>query len=289
MSRILLLLAVAFPLHAAPAGDLARKVTMLGKIVSASSPSFSHDGKRVAFITGISGTPQVWTVSATGGWPDQITAFDDPVTNVEWSRDGEWLAVQVAPGGGLTEQIHVMRPDGTASRSITEATTHNQIGAWTPDSKSLLIHSNRRTRDAMDIWIVDVVSGEKRLAAENRGVGGVEDVSSDGKYALVARLASRGDEDLYRVALDGSGEVHLTAHKPPATFAAAEFGTSSDIVYLSGNPDRDREAFGRVVITGGKAGPFEVLSERKDAELAGFILDDVRLGRHPQLERGRPQ
>jgi dipeptidyl aminopeptidase/acylaminoacyl peptidase len=275
MSRILLLLAVAFHLHAAPAEDLARKVTMLGKIVSAVSPSFSHDGKRVAFLTGISGSPQVWIVSATGGWPDQITAFDDPVTNVEWSPDGEWLAVQVAPGGGLTEQIHVMRPDGTASRSITEATTHNQIGAWTPDSKALLIQSNRRTKDAMDIWSVDIASGEKRLVAENRGVGGVEEVSRDGKYALVSRLASRGDEDVYRVALDGSGEVHLTAHKPPATFNGAGFGATSDIVYLAGNADRDLQAFGRVVIAGGKAGPFELLAERTDAELAGFILDDA--------------
>ena len=276
MTRILLALAVAASLHAAPSDDLERKVTMLGKMVFAGSPSFSADGKRVAFITSISGSPQVWTVSATGGWPDQITAFDDPVTNVKWSPDGEWLAVQVAPGGGLKEQIYLMRPDGTGTRMLTEGgTTNNSIGVWTPDSKSLLIGSNRRTPNAMDIWIVDAASGAKRLVAENSGIGSVEEVSRDGKYALVWRLASRGDDNFYRVALDGSGEVHLTPHTPPATFSTAEFGTSPDIVYLAGNADRDLEAFGRVVITGGKAGPFEVLSERNDAELSGFILDDA--------------
>ncbi len=276
MRHLLLLLAFASSLHAAPSDDLVRKVAMLGKMVSAGSPAFSPDGKRVAFITGISGSPQVWMVSATGGWPDQLTAFDDPVTNVKWSPDGEWLAVQVAPGGGLTEQIHVMHPDGTAPRTITEGgATHNQIGAWTPDSKSLLINSNRRTRDAMDIWILDVTSGARRLVAENKGIGSVEEVSSDGKYALVWRLASRGDDDWYRVALDGSGELHLTPHKPTATFNGAEFGTTPDVIYLAGNPDRNLEAFGRVVITGGKAGPFEVLSERNDADLAGFIVNDA--------------
>lgn len=274
MRSILLALAVAASLHAAPSDDLERKVTMLGKMTFSASPSFSADGKRVAFITSTSGSPQVWIVSATGGWPDQVTAFDDPVANVKWSPDGEWLAVQVAPGGGLNEQIYLMRPDGTASRMLTEGgTTNNQLGVWTPDSKSLLIASNRRTPDALDIWILDVASGEKRLIAQNTGIAEVGEVSSDGKYALVWRLASRGDEDFYRVALDGSGEVHLTPHKPPATFVTADFGPSPDIIYLSGNPDRDLEAFGRVVITNGKAGPFEVLSERNDAELAGFILD----------------
>jgi dipeptidyl aminopeptidase/acylaminoacyl peptidase len=276
MTRLLLALALASGLQAAPADDLARKVTMLGKMVSAGAPSFSPDGARVAFITSISGSPQVWTVSATGGWPDQVTAFDDPVTNVKWSPDGRLLAVQVAPGGGLNEQIHLMRPDGTAPRMLTEGgTTNNQIGFWTPDSKSLLIGSNRRTADAMDIWIVDAASAEKRLVARNSGIGSVEAVSADGKYALIWRLASRGDEDFYRVALDGSGEVHLTPHTPPATFAGADFGATPDIIYLSGNPDRDLEAFGRVVITDGKAGAFEILSERADAELAGFILDDA--------------
>ncbi len=279
MTRTLLALALALAvetlLHAAPADDLERKVTMLGKMTFAGSPSFSADGDRVAFITSISGSPQVWTVSAGGGWPDQITAFDDPVVNVEWSPDGQWLAVQVAPGGGLNEQIYLMRPDGTAPRMITEGgTANNRVGAWTRDSKSLLIESNRRTPNAMDIWIVDVASGAKRLVAENKGIGSVEELSSDGKYALVWRLASRGDEDYYRIALDGSGEVHLTPHKPPATFASADFGPSPEVLYLAGNADRDLEAFGRVVITAGKAGPFEVLSERNDAELSGFILND---------------
>ena len=280
MTRVFLALALALAiethLHAAPSGDLERKVTMLAKMGFAGAPSFSPDGKRVVFLSNISGSPQVWTVSATGGWPEQITAFDDPVVNVKWSPSGEWLAVQVAPGGGLNEQIYVMRPDGTGARVITEGgTTNNRIGAWTPDSKSLLIESNRRTPNAMDVWIADVESGAKRLIAENKGIGSVEAISSDGKYALVWRLASRGDEDFYRIALDGSGEVHLTPHKPPATFAAADFGATSDIIYLSGNPDRDLEAFGRVVIKDGKAGAFEVLSERNDAELAGFIVNDA--------------
>ena len=276
MTRALIALALfASTLNAAPADDLDRKVALLGKMVFAGTPSFSPNARQVAFITGISGTPQVWTVSAAGGWPDQVTAFDDPVTDVDWSPDGQWLAVQVAPGGGLNEQVYVMRPDGTSMRIITEGgNSNNQLGAWTPDSKSLVIGSNRRTREALDLWIFDLATGAKRLVAESRGLARVEDISKDGRFALVWRMVSRGDADIYRVALDGSGEVHLTPHTPPATFAGAAFGNSPDVVYLAGNPGRDLHAFGRVVVRDGKAGPFEVVSERNDAELSGFVMDD---------------
>ncbi|MEA2462329.1 MAG: hypothetical protein QOJ98_76 [Acidobacteriota bacterium] len=276
MTRVLLALALfTATLHASPAEDLDRKVAMLGKMVSAGNPTLSPDAGRVAFITAISGSPQVWTVAAGGGWPDQVTAFDDPVTGVDWSPDGQWLAMQVAPGGGLNEQVYVMRPDGTGERMITDGgSSNNQLGAWTPDSKSVLIGSNRRTREALDLWIVDLATGAKRLIAESKGLASVEDVSTDGKFALVWRMASRGDEDLFRVALDGSGEVHLTPHNATATFVSAAFGHSPDVVYLAGNPDRDLHAFGRVMVRDGKAGPFEVLSERNDADLSGFVVDD---------------
>ena len=93
---------------------------MMAKIGFANSPSFSSDGRRIAYLTNISGSPQVWVVSADGGYPEQVTAFDDPVTGVDWSPDGKWIAVQVAPGGGMNSQIYVMRPDGTGLRRLTE-------------------------------------------------------------------------------------------------------------------------------------------------------------------------
>src|SRR5947209_2854770 len=60
-------------------------------IRSATSPTFSPDGGRVAFLTNITGTSQVWAVSAQGGWPDQLTAYEDRIDFVRWSPDGSGL------------------------------------------------------------------------------------------------------------------------------------------------------------------------------------------------------
>jgi len=47
----------------------------------------------------MSGSPQVWIVAARGGWPDQITALDDPVANIEWSPDGDGSHCRIAADG----------------------------------------------------------------------------------------------------------------------------------------------------------------------------------------------
>ena len=259
------------------ADDIATTVAMLAKIGSATQPSFSPDSKRVAFISTMSGSPQLWIVAADGGWPDQITALDDPVTAIEWSPNGEWIALQSAPGGGLNEQVYVVKPDGTGMRRVTEGgKTNNRLFDWLPDSKSLLIGSSRRTPAAIDVWRVDLASGAMTMVSQSNGVSSVDDVSDDGRYALVSRLASRGDNNIYRVTTDGSAEILLTPHTPPASFVAAAFTSSPDVILLAGNPDRDLIALGRVTIRDGKAGPFAVVVSRPGGELQSVKMNHRR-------------
>ena len=78
----LLVLAVATP---APPAALERDVRALIGIRSSTAPSLSPDGKRVAFLSTVTGSPQVWTVSTAGGWTELVTTFDDTVYGVEWS------------------------------------------------------------------------------------------------------------------------------------------------------------------------------------------------------------
>jgi dipeptidyl aminopeptidase/acylaminoacyl peptidase len=272
MKRLVLVLLLALP--AAAADDVERSVAMMAKTGFANSPSFSPDGKRLAFITNISGSPQLWIVSSEGGWPDQVTALDDPVTAVEWSPDGQWIAFVVAPGGGLNSQVFVIRPDGTGMRRLTGGGKENNwLDAWTPDSKAVVIESNRRSGAAMDTWRIDLANGKFALVSQNPGTGGVGDISDDGNYVLVSRVKSRGDNDVYRVAMDGSGEVHLSPHTPPAQFGSAQFG-KGDVVYLQTNAGRDLSAFGRVTVEGGKAGAFERLASRDDAELGFSYINE---------------
>jgi dipeptidyl aminopeptidase/acylaminoacyl peptidase len=252
--------------------DVERLVDLMAKVGFSSGPSFSPDGKTIAFVSNVSGSPQVWTVPTGGGYPELVTAFDDPVGDVAWSPEGDWLALSLSPGGGMNSQVYVVKPGGTGLRLLTAGgRSNNWLADWTRDGRALAISSNRRTPEAMDAYYVDA-SGNHRLVAQNRGIGQVADTSRDGRLALLSRLASRGSNDLYLVSTADAREVLLTPHEGPGQFFGV-LSADGSTVYLGSNKTTDNVALGRVKVTAGAAGEIEVLLARDDAELDGLVID----------------
>jgi dipeptidyl aminopeptidase/acylaminoacyl peptidase len=224
----------------------------------------------------MSGVPQVYVVPSTGGFPEQATALDDPVEGVIWSPAGDLLAIQVAPGGGLNSQIYVMKPDGTQMRRLTEGGKENNfLDRWSPDGKILAISSNRRDPATTDSYFVDVATGKLRMIAENKGTGGVGDISRDNRFAVVNRLMNRGDNNLFLVEVATGKEALLTPHEPPGSYGSTRFAPDGRTIYLTSNKDRDLAAFARVRLDpNGKPGPIEAIAARDDAEAASLHMDE---------------
>lgn len=260
----------------ASAQDVERTVALMARIGSCTSPSFSPDGKRMAFVSNLNGIPQLWTMPVDGDFPTLVTALEDPVGFVSWAPDGSWLAFNVAPGGGFNEQIYIVRPDGTDLQRLTEGGKENNfLGDWTFDSRFLTFSSNRRNPASTDSYLIDVTSREMKMVAENRGTGGINDVSRDGKYAVLSRLINRGDNDLYLVNIADRSEIKLTPHEGPGTFFGGDFSPDGRTVYLASNKDRDLIAFARVRLSNNNhVGPVEVLAARDDAELSNYALTE---------------
>jgi dipeptidyl aminopeptidase/acylaminoacyl peptidase len=256
--------------------DLERSVARMARIGACWSPSFSPDGTRLAFVSDLNGVPQIWVVPVDGGWPELITALDDPIGSVSWSPEGAWLAFSLAPGGGMNQQIYLVRPNGSGLRRLTDGGQENNwLGSWTHDARALAVASNRRSAEAMDAYLFDIPRGEPRLVAENRGIGALTDVSRDGQYGILYRMVNRGDDDLFLLDLATGHEVRLTPHEGPGSFGGGRFSPDGRIVYLSSNQGRELAAFARVVLgKDAQPGPIEVLAAGQDAELQGFRISE---------------
>ena len=61
------------------------------KTTLTASPSLAPDGKRLFYLTNVTGTSQVWMIDLPAGAPKQITNYEDNVGFVRFSPKGDAL------------------------------------------------------------------------------------------------------------------------------------------------------------------------------------------------------
>ena len=77
-------------LFLAPTDGSAPPRALTGK-ESASQPSWSPDGKQIAFVRAVNNKPQIFILSLEGGEPTQITNFKYGASAPKWSPDGKQI------------------------------------------------------------------------------------------------------------------------------------------------------------------------------------------------------
>ncbi len=247
-------------------------IRSMARVSRAWSPSFSPDGQQLAFVSDMSGRPQLWQIDLAGGAPAALSAFDEQVNAVSWSPTGDWLAVEVAPGGGMNAQIELLRPaDGERRRLTRGQASNNWLNGWAKDGTTLLFSSNMDEANAMHCYRYRLGSGAIDILARNPGTGLVEDIAADGRQALLKRIVYRGDSNIYLLDLANGAEILLTPHQPPASFANARFSRDGRHVYLISNRDSDMAGFYRLALA--EAGEWQKLQARPDAELVEFAIN----------------
>jgi dipeptidyl aminopeptidase/acylaminoacyl peptidase len=275
---LLLVLPVAAYTHAdSNSSDLTERVSRMARIGSVFATSFSPDGRWLSVISNVSGLPQAYVIPSEGGWPRMMTDGTDAVVSAVWSPvpDSNWLAITITPGGGLNAQVYVVKSDGTGLRRLTDGgKDNNAFNAWSHDGTKIYINSNRRDPASRDSFVIDVASGKIDLIAKNPGVGSITSVTADGRFGLLTRLQSRGNNNLYLLDLANGHDTLLTPHEGVAEYFG-RIAKDGSAVYFGSNEGRDLMAFARIRLDArGKPGKIEVLRERADAELDGVRLNE---------------
>jgi dipeptidyl aminopeptidase/acylaminoacyl peptidase len=209
------------------------------------SPELSPDGRRVAFSTAITGTPQLWIVDAAGGWPRQLT-FGEPVTFHAFSPTGEWIAYGADRGGDEREGFYLVTPDGTRERELlAPSDAFRRFGGFSPDGSRIAYATTGRTGRDFDIHVLDVESGEDRRVFTGEWGFFVAAWRPDGGALLLSETRGEDGNDVHLLDL-ATGELD-TLFAPEVSAGHSGFAWTPDGAgfYLATDQDRDFSALAR--------------------------------------------
>lgn len=183
------------------------------------APTWSPDGKRLAFVSYVPGGSEVWTMSAEGTDLQQVssgaTSFFDPV----YSSDGGFLFL-TSSGGNF--KLWRKRLAAAAGQSLSEpeevANTGNAMArhlTLSPDGKRLayssLMMSNNLGSIALSPATGEAVSAPVFLTQDTNRRKTSPTFSPDGKSIVYSLWRTGAGGELWLMAPDGSNPRQLTA------------------------------------------------------------------------------
>ncbi len=198
-------------------------------------PALSPDGETIFF--GVTFREKVGPVStaiaAMRPATDEFRLMADTETQktrLSLSPDGQWL-VYAVPQNGLTDELYLMRSDGTQLSRLMQATAFS-AAHWTPDSRTLLVvtanHGN------WDIQQVVLGSNQITDVMNTPAYEWNPHVSPDGQW-LVFQSDRDGNTEIYRMPLVGGAVDRLT--NDAGEDYIAEFSPDGRWILYTNDPD----------------------------------------------------
>jgi len=134
------------------------------------------DGSRLYFGWRITGTPQVFRLSAPKGFPVQMTGGEDRTGLVGITPDGKWLVLSRDVGGEENPGLYLQPVDGGPLRTVQKVPkVQTFLDFVTEDGRELYFHANDAAPDSYAIYRLDLASGTKTLVFGEKGLWSVGD------------------------------------------------------------------------------------------------------------------
>jgi TolB protein len=209
--RISILLALLMPVRLALGADLAISIPIQLTHAQNLDPSPSPDGKKLVFISVISGKEQLFTMDVDGKNIAQLTREDADHEDPAWSPDGKKIAFVM-----ITKErtsIAVMNADGSNVNLLTPK-EHNTIHPnWSADSKQVIYCTNDDLappkKNEAQINVVDLAT-TKITTLITGGISTYGSWSPDMKQIAFRKIIGEENSEVFLANADGSSPRNLT-------------------------------------------------------------------------------
>jgi Tol biopolymer transport system component/DNA-binding winged helix-turn-helix (wHTH) protein len=190
------------------------------------NPHISPDGKRIAFQSGRSGSPEVWVSDRDASNPVQLSSFGGPqIGSTSWSPDGRRIVFDLRASGNA--ELYIVDVDGGPPKRFPTGTTNASSPFWSADGHWIYFNTERPEA----IWKAPVEGGAGvRLTGEGEGRAWPQE-ATDGERVFFFKVAG-GHGQTWSVSANGGDERAITGMPADVNGVPARNG----IYFINGTP-----------------------------------------------------
>ncbi len=208
------------------------------------TPTFSPDGKWIAFSSNRSGNWAIYVMDVEGKTTTQVTGGNGQDLHPTFSPDGRWLAYcSMNPRSGAWE-LWVTSLETGQRRLIGPGL----FPVWSPDTTvNRIAYQRARQRGSQlySLWTLDLVDGEARRVTEIAAAANAAIVSPawspDGSKLTFTTLlldsAEGPQQELWVIGVDGTNRQRLTGG--PGTNLGPWWGVDNRVYFVSDRSGRE--------------------------------------------------
>ncbi len=210
---------------------------------SASLVDWLPNGEGIMISTRFGNTNQLHTVGTPGGARNQITFFDEPVSNGAFcpleKYNGFLFTKDI--GGNEFSQIYWYDMETRNSEMLSDGESVNFGINWSNKGDKFAFTSTRRNKKDFDIYVSNIASRKEASIKVDRGSGYwlVADWSPDDKKLIVINYLSSTKSNSFIFDLANNELLQINDSENEAVFIAAAWDKTGENVYILTNEGRE--------------------------------------------------